>query len=139
MPRSNAHSKSRVCTYCGRVHPKGKKQREKAKEKGWTSCSELHIRRTRSADSTADTSRFTHAETQARRSKNASIHNRQEERKAERIKKARQISKAWRKLSAKEQLAELDKRPGFCLKQRVKIFGRMMRELDKKNRKQKGK
>jgi|SaaInlV_200m_DNA_2_1039689.scaffolds.fasta_scaffold283454_1 hypothetical protein len=45
--------------------------------------------------------------------------------KGRKIREADISNTAWRKLSYKEQLVELDKRPGRCAKQRAKIKERM--------------
>lgn len=37
------------CTFCGRRHPKGKKQKERAMAKGWVPCKTVAIRRARAA------------------------------------------------------------------------------------------
>lgn len=37
--------KSGACSYCGRIHPRGKKQKEKARNSGWESCSSVAARK----------------------------------------------------------------------------------------------
>lgn len=39
-----------ACTMCGRVHPKGKKQKAKARAKGWESCASVAMRKKLSRD-----------------------------------------------------------------------------------------
>ena len=36
---------SGICSYCGRKHPKGKKQKEKSRIGKWESCSSVAARR----------------------------------------------------------------------------------------------
>lgn len=35
--------KTRICSYCHRIHPRGKKQKERARNKGWKGCNSYAI------------------------------------------------------------------------------------------------
>lgn len=39
----------KACTLCGRHHPKGKKQKKRALEKGWQSCKSIVAQRKQAA------------------------------------------------------------------------------------------
>lgn len=113
-PRSQrARTGTGVCTRCGRKHPKGKKQRKKAIDMGWK-CKPKIKKVTESV-----VSRF--PDMDKHKAKCAATKLRNAERKAERIAKAQERKDAWNRLSVDEKLAELDKRPGNCTKQRAKI------------------
>ena len=44
--RGDGHTFSRSeCTYCGRIHPRGKRQKAKARKLGWKSCRSVAIER----------------------------------------------------------------------------------------------
>lgn len=117
-PRSQRRSKGTgTCVRCGRKHPKGKQQREKAKKLGWK-CKPIVRKATEKSES-----RFANPE--KRKAKCQSVKLRNEERKAERIAKSKERSEAWQSLTIEQRLAELDKRPGNCAKQRAKLMAQL--------------
>lgn len=66
---------------------------------------------------------------QIRRAKCERTKARNGRRREERIEQAAKIAENWTNKTPEQQLAELDKRPGFCLKQRVRIAGAMLNAL----------
>lgn len=50
--------KTRICSYCNRIHPRGKRQKEKARRKGWVSCNDyaISLRRKERPDTQTGTS-----------------------------------------------------------------------------------
>ena len=106
----------KACTRCGRMHPKGKKQKEAAKGSGW-SCKKWAMAKSSSDPVTRDPA----TTDDVRRRKNARTKARNAARKQERQEKARERSKVWQKLSDKQKKKELYKRPGNCEKQLKKL------------------
>lgn len=98
------------CTRCGRVHPKGKKQRSKAIEHGFK-CRDITTRRAQQAAVTAGTRiRFTPMEQQKRDAKHAVMKDQHAMMKEENIKMM--LERHKNKRSPQEQLKELDNRLG---------------------------
>jgi len=45
MSRKKKEKKTRECSYCGRIHPRGKNAKRKAREQGWEGCSSAKIKK----------------------------------------------------------------------------------------------
>ena len=101
--RSGTISTRGVCSRCGRHHPKGKKQREKAKAAGF-SCRSSAIRKTVEITPIVDTTK--------RKAKNLLVHQRNTIARQERLAEAKQRKKLHDKLTPQEKLAKLDERLG---------------------------
>lgn len=116
---------SGVCTRCGRAHPKGKKQRKRAMEAGW-SC-----KRITNNDSGPSENRFSPLEYQARQNKNVQIHERNLAFKQQKQNEAIKRHKEYNSLSVEQKIARLDDRLGIGVgakKERAKLNKQLLKK-----------
>jgi predicted nucleic acid-binding Zn-ribbon protein len=99
------------CTRCGRRHPKGKKQKQKAQDAGWASCKSIAATRNarKGVHTPVVSSMFSSSEDEAKR-KASNMRNRERNAaaKAERIK----LSQGKPTFTPQEQIKRLDAKFG---------------------------
>lgn len=137
MPRTKQKSKTRLCTYCGRLHPKGKKQKERAREQGWRGCSDIRAQRGQASESNVKQERrFTVDEQANRAAKNAIRRAHNDEQKVANQKATHAERRRNANIPPAERLAILDARLGEGVGA-VRERARLQEKIEKLNAKKK--